>query len=165
MKSLTVLSIFIAAAACAAPANPPSLAQRAIETRSDVTLVAPVVTAPKTIDPALAVKVNALVIEARAGEADFAKALGFSNNAITSGRNAATGSDAAIAAELALSALQVARQRSAGALADIDALAINQSELASRDATVGGIPELQATQAQIEAIVAKQTARLEALTR
>ena len=165
MKSLTVLPIFIAAAACAAPANPPSLAQRAIETRSDAVLATLPTLAPRAIDPALAVKVNALVIEARAGEADFAKALAFSNNAITSGRNAATGSDAAIAAELALSALQVARQRSAGALADIDTLAINQSELASRDATVGGIPELQATQAQIEAIVAKQTARLEALTR
>ena len=63
------------------------------------------------------------------------------------------------------SALQVARQRSAAALADLDALAIAYGEQTSRDATIGGLAEIQSALKEAEAIVNRQTARLETLNR
>jgi hypothetical protein len=155
----------LAVSACTAPANPPSLLPRAIETRSDraPSESSPIMSSP--ISPALASKLAALVTEARLGDADFASADRSSATALAAGRNAPTGSESWIAAEIAISALQVARQRSAGALADVDTLAVNQGELASRDATTSGLLEIQSAQAEIEAIVARQTARLNSLGR
>ncbi len=165
MKSLTITSVCILAAACTAPANPPSLLPRAIEKRAEAVTPPSPVEAPKRVDPALSAKINALLIEARAGEADFANTQVSGGMALASGRTASAGSEAWIAAEIVLSALQVARQRSASALSEIDTLAINQGEFASRDSTVGGLIEIQAAQAEIEAIVARQTGSLDALSR
>jgi hypothetical protein len=165
MKSLAFTSICILASGCTAPANPPSLLPRAIETRSDAEAAPSAITVPNEISPALSAELNALLIDARAGDADFAKAQSAGNAALVSGKSASAGSEAWIAAQLVLSALQVARQRSANALAKIDTIAINQSELASRNATVGGLSEILAVQAEIELIVARQTARLDELTR
>ena len=142
MKPYTFTPVCILAAACSAPANPPSLLPRAIEKRSETPVVAPPLAAPKAIDQTLAAKLNILLKEARAGEADFTETQASGNSALASGRNAPSGSEAWIAAEIVLSALQVARQRSASALSEIDTLAINQGEFASRDSTVGGLIEI-----------------------
>jgi hypothetical protein len=165
MKTHVFPMICFVAAACSTPANPPSLLPRAIETRPEAAAQPPSIVLSKGITPALAAKVNALLVEAKAGDADFVTTEVTGNSAVAAGRGALQGSEAWIAAELVRSALQVARQRSAGALAEIDTLAINQGELASRDATVGGLAEIIAAQTEIEAIVARQTARLEALNR
>lgn len=152
-------------ASCVALANPPSLLPRAVESRSSAEskptspVVAPV------IDPALTKALAVLVAEARAGSADFASAERSGASALAAGAGAPFSSEPWIAAELVRSALQVARQRSAAALTDIDALAIAQNDRASRDATVGGLREIQAAQTRVEAIVAGQTARLDALSR
>ncbi len=165
MKTLAFPIICFVATACSTPANPPSLLPRAIETRPEAAAQPSSVVLSKRITPALAAKINALLIEAKAGDAEFVATEVTGNSAVAAGRRALQGSEAWIAAELVRSALQVARQRSAGALAEIDTLAINQGELTSRDSTVGGLAEIIATQAAIEAIVARQTARLEALNR
>jgi hypothetical protein len=165
MKRLTITSVCILAAACTAPANPPSLLPRAIEKRAEAVILPPRVEVPKSVDPALPAKINALLVDARAGEADFGKTLASGRMALASGRTASAGSEAWITAEIVLSALQVARQRSASALSEIDTLAINQGELASRDSTVGGLLEIQTAQTEIETIVARQTSILDALNR
>ncbi len=152
-------------AACAAPANPPSLLPRAIE--SQTLDIPPAARTPVTpaFDAALQEKLSGLVAEARAGEADFANSERSGTTALTIGRGAPSGSEPWIGAQLVRSALQVARQRSAAALTELDALAIEQANRASRDASVGGLPQIQSALTQVEAIVAAQTNRLEALSR
>ena len=164
-RSLASLLMCVMLMNCAAPANPPSLLPRAIESRSSAESqpTSPVVL--PVIDPVLSKELAAFVAEARAGSADFASAERSGATALAVGKGAPFGSESWIAAELVRSALQVARQRSAAALTDIDALAVTQNDRASRDATVGGLPEIQAAQTQVEAIVAGQTARLDALNR
>ncbi len=163
---LSALPLFsVVTAGCATSANPPSLMPRAIEIRAQAVADPAPVSTPREITPTQAATIKALLIEARAGDAEFAKAQSSGSNALVSARNAASGSEAWIAGELVISALQVARQRSAGALSEIDTLAINTGDLAIRDATVGGLFEISAAQTEIAAIVARQTARLESLSR
>ncbi len=80
-------------------------------------------------------------------------------------RTAVEGSEAWIATEMARSALEVARQRSASALADVDALLVENTEAASGDNKVAGLAEILAVQSEIAAIVDRQTRRLNTLTR
>ncbi len=164
MKRFVIPVICVVVVGCAAPANPPSLLPRAIEKQTETVAARPSMAAPAGIAPALALKINALLIEAKAGNADFVKTEAAGSRTLVVGRNAPQGSEVWIAAELVRSALQVARQRSAGALAEIDTLAINQGEVAARTLTTGGLPEILSAQADIEAIVARQTARLEAFS-
>lgn len=114
---------------------------------------------------ALAKQIGALVVAARAGADEFAAADRTGTRAIANGRGTAQGSEAWVAAQLVRSALEVARLRSAEALADIDRLMIAQSELAARDGTIGGLDELLAAQSEIEPIVARQTERIATLDR
>jgi hypothetical protein len=147
------------------PANPPSLVPRAVETPSsgaDLALPPP---AQRPIEPALVEKIAALVARAQAGDRAFTSADRSGANAIAAGNKAPAGSESWIAAELVRSALQVARQQSASALSEIDTLAIDHRERAMRDNTLTGFAEIEAGQAQIEAIVAQQTARLDAINR
>ena len=148
-----------------APANPPSLLPRPIETRptAESKPIAPV-TLP-VIDARLVGQLANLVAEARAGNADFTNAERSGSTALAAGKSASEGSEPWIAAQIVRSALQVARQRSAAALADLDALAIAYGEQTSRDATIGGLAEIQSALKEAEAIVNRQTARLETLNR
>jgi hypothetical protein len=155
----------IAVLGCAAPANPPSLLPRAIETRPETSPTVSQPSAAQPISASLATKLTSLVAEANAGDVAFAKAIQMGSAAIIAGRSSAPGSEPWVAAELVRSALQVARQRSAAALAEIDSLAVTQSELAVRDPSVGGLNEILAAQTEVDAIVARQTARLDALNR
>lgn len=119
----------------------------------------------RPVSAPMALQIARLVAEAKAGEADFAKVNQSGGATVMAGRSAALGSEAWVAAELVRSALQVARQRSAAALAEIDSLAVMQGELAPRDPRAGGLAEIQAAQTEIEAIVTRQTARLDRLSR
>ena len=165
MKLLATLPLIMALAACMAPAKTPSLMPRAIERRGEA--VDPVVPVPvaKSLDASLTAKIAALLAEATNGDAEFTKADGSGAGAIRAGRGAAAGSEAWILAEQARSALQAARQRSAAALGEIDSLLIAQAEAASIDPTVGGLSELRAAQAVAEAMVSRQNARLDDLSR
>jgi hypothetical protein len=165
MKQVLTLVLSLAAAGCVAPANPPSLMPRAIESRRDVSPTPPPAVAARPASASLMAKLAALLADAQAGERDFAKASATGGAALKAGRAAAPGSEAWIAAQQVQSALQVARQRSAAALAEVDTLAVTQGELESRDPAAGGFVQIQAAQAEIEAIVARQTAMLERLTR
>lgn len=165
MKLLLTPILSLAVIGCIAPANPPSLLPRAIETRPEATLTPPSSVVSTPISAAMAAQIAALVATAKAGDAEFAEADQSGSEVVRAGRAASPGSEAWVAAELVRSALQVARQRSATALAEIDSLAVTQGELTTRDANAGGVADILAAQAEVEAIVARQTARLEALSR
>lgn len=151
--------------ACQTPADPPSLLPRAIERQptSAAPAAAPAVLRPA--DAALVAQLARLVADANAGDADFTAIARTDGAALAAGKRATQGSEAWISAETARSALIAARQKSADALADIDSLAIMRAEQASRDPTTTGLSEILSSQAQISAIVDRQTARLAALSR
>ena len=165
MKLSAISVLCLVMSGCVGPANPPSLMPRAIEAQANAPPPAPPVAVQKQIDASMAAKLAASIAEANAGDTDFLKADQGGMNTILAGNRAPEGSEAWVAAEVARSALQVARQRSAGALAEIDALAIAHAEAALRDPTIGGSAEIAAAQTGIETIVTRQTARLEALNR
>ncbi len=154
----------LALGACTTVANPPSLAPRANETRASETLLttpSPMpVQATRKIDAAFAAKLSTLMSEVHAGDDDFNKTATSGAPALRAGQAASPGSEAWVAAELVRSALEIARQRSATALAQIDTLAIAQAEILKPADDPASLIELQTAQAEAEAIVARQTAKL-----
>ena len=165
MKFIPIVTAGLTLSACTTLANPPSLLPRAIETRSDAVTTPPSAPLAKPLEPTLAAGLAALVREAMAGDRDFIAAAQTADSTIAAGRNTAQGSERWIAAELARSARVAAHQRSAAPLAEIDALTVARADLMANDASVGGLAEYQAAQQQVEAIVARQSAKLEALSR
>lgn len=163
MTTRTLVLLFGCVAGCMAPAKTPSLMPRAIERQSAAVEPVSVTPEARPIDTSLAARIAALISEVQSGAAEFTKAEG-SAMAIAAGRGAAAGSEAWIAAEQARSALQAARQRSAAALGELDALVIAQVEAAADDSKTGGVEALRAAQMAAEAIVARQTARLDELS-
>lgn len=161
-----VLFCLLLPAACQTPADPPSLLPRAIEKQSTATAApSPLPASPKPADAALIAQLQRMLTDAKAGDVDFT-ALERKNGAtLTAGQRAAQGSEAWISAEMVRSALEVARQKSANALSDVDSLAVARAEQASRDAATAGLNEILSTQAEISAIVEHQTKRLTALNR
>ncbi len=164
MKYHLLCSLTLALNACGNATNPPSLMPRAIEKRSDAVVVKPI-PATRPIAADLTTQLATLVEEARRGDEDFAKADATGARAIAGGRGAAQGSEAWLSGQQYLSALQVARQRTAAAQSALDSLAVAQVAATADDPGLGGLAEIQHAQQGVDAIVARQTARIEALTR
>ena len=164
MNLRLALAFVLCLPGCTGPTAAPSLLPRAIETRPD-TVAAPVAAPRAPLDPNLAAQLAALVSDAQAGDAEFDRAYAAGRTALASGQRATAGSEAWIAAQQVISALQAARQRSAAALSRIDSLTVARSELVARDATVGGLDDYRDAQAQAAAIVTRQTSRLDAFNR
>jgi hypothetical protein len=165
MKHVTTALLVFSLSGCMSAAQTPSLQPRAIESRGEAVEAPPQQPAVQPVDATLTAKIAALVAEAARGDAEFARTDTSTNAAIRAGRNARTGSEAWIAGEQARSALEAARQRTASALGEIDALVIAQVEAAASDPAKGGSVELQTAQSTIAAMVARQSARIEELTR
>ena len=151
-------------AACSTAADPPSLLPRAIESQSREAITAPADT-PVAADAVLVARLKTHLDDARAGDAMFAAAEKSNARILNMRRTAVEGSEAWIATEMARSALEVARQRSASALADVDALLVENTEAASGDDNISGQAEILAVQSEIAAIVDRQTRRLNTLIR
>jgi hypothetical protein len=163
-KRLFPMLVF-ALSACGPGANAPSLLPRAIEKQANA---APSLANPATsarITPALRSQIDTLLTRVKAGDAVFTKTDGASGRQISAGKGAAEGSEAWVVGQQAQSALEAARQDSAGALAEIETLLLAQTQAAASDPATGGIAELTAAEAEASAIVARQTARLQELTR
>lgn len=161
------VSILIAAslAGCVAPANAPSLDRRPIELRGDP-VDAPTVLAPTLpIDSSLQAQIAALLTDVRLGDTAFQTIDRELGPAVRAGRSAPVGSERWISGEQARSALEAARQRSAAALAELDALVLVQAEDAAANPAHGGLAQAQAAAQTAEAIVARQTERIAELSR
>ncbi len=166
MKSTSItLSAAILLSACKTPADPPSLLPRAIERRQMTTAPAPPPTTSPPADAALTAQLARLISDAKAGDADFTTVEQKNAKTLSAGQRVPAGSEAWIAAEMAKSALISASQKSADALADIDALAVTRAEQASRDGAVGGLREILSMQAEINTIVERQAKRLAEFSR
>jgi hypothetical protein len=152
-------------AACQTPADPPSLLPRPVERQqtSETPITSPAKVQPA--DAALVTQLARLLADARAGDADFATVERSDAAALAAGQRAPQGSEAWISGEIARSALEAARQKSADALADIDSLTVAKTEQASRDGATGGLNEILSVQTEISAIVERQSRRLRNLMR
>ena len=156
----TVLLSFAALSACSAPGGPyPSLQPRAAEAIDPrVPVVRPVNDRPVTAS--LAEGLGSLVSQAQAGNSAF------DNAAAEAERLAAAAgapqSDGWIVAQEALTAAIAARQPTAQALGDIDALAASalqdQGGIAPSD-----LAAIQRAQSAVDALDARQSARLDAV--
>jgi hypothetical protein len=99
----------------------PSLAKRPIESRSDEIVAAtPVPAAMTAVDGATLARVRDAVREANDGDRAFGQALGAAEKAVGAARGAGVGSEAWVAAQMAVSALERARAPMKKALADLD---------------------------------------------
>jgi hypothetical protein len=146
------------AAGCAAPGPYPSLAPRPAEKAyaEDAEERKPT---PQPDDPALAVEIDRLLAEARAGAALFDSALPAAQAA--AGAAGAAGSDAWIEAQQALSRLEAARARTTAALADLDRLGVERTSAGTLGE--GDAQRLRSATDEIQALTDAQADRLRRL--
>lgn len=120
----------LALAGCASRGQFPSLAMRPAELNSTIEAPErPPIAVPA--DAALGRDVSILVAEAEAGGRDFDAAYGPAESAVA--RAGASGSDAWVDAEVALSRLEAARGRAAGALGELHQIAARRADQATSD--------------------------------
>jgi hypothetical protein len=157
--------LLYALSGCGPAIHAPSLLPRAIEKQSTTTrpVAAPVDVAP--ITPALQSQITRLMTQVKADDSVFTKADRNSGRLIVAGRRAAEGSEAWVVAQQAQSELEAAQQGSAAALGELETLLLAQTQAAASDATLGGVTELTAAHDEASAIVERQIARLQELTR
>ena len=165
MRRLASAALCLAAAGCAAPGPYPSLGVRDVERRYAAEQAA-IPEPPPPLPPpdaGLAERVRALIDQARRGQAAFAAELDDARTAVAAA-GAAQG-EAWILAQQAVSRAEAARTPTTRALADLDAIAIDQAEDAELTGSdlallVAGIDEVEAlARAQYE-ILAGLRARL-----
>jgi hypothetical protein len=163
MRSLLLaLSASVLLAGCNNVGGPyPSLQPRSAEGIDPRLPVAPL-SAPAPVTPALLAQVEALVGQARAGDAAFAPAMARAEQ-VASGAGASQ-TESWIVAQQALSAAMAARAPTTRAMGDVD-------ELAARQLTGSGtiapadLVAVQRAAAEITAIANGQQQRIEAVAR
>ena len=160
-------------AGCAAQGPFPSLAPRAVEQELSGAPLPPCieggqaaepapatepVPAPTVADPALVARIDQLLAAARQGDSAFIEAIAAADRAIAKAGDA--GSETWIAAQIAVSEAEMARTPTATALAELTALALE--ETAERDNPLDQQAVDQATE-EVRSLADRQTGRLEAL--
>lgn len=143
---------------CAATGPFPSLAPRAIErelAEADAAEARPVLIPD---NPDLALRVNALLVEAKNSQAEFERA---ADEATDRARTAGpAGSDSWIEAQQVVSRLESARATILRALADLDALGLAR---ASEPTSTADLARIQAAMAEAQALADAQQERIERL--
>lgn len=155
-RPILLLSGAAMLSACAAGGAFPSLAPRAVEQDDAVaeTPDVPAQGATEAVDPQLAARLAGLLADARRGQAAFEALLPSATSAVAGAGSA--GSEAWIAAQLAVSRLEAGRAPSVVALADLDALAIAHAGTAA-------LPAVMAARGEAQALAVAQQQRIEAL--
>lgn len=169
MKRFTpwILTLVLLTGCAGGTAEFPSLAKRAVESRSDAPLSGPALPAPNTpIDGASLDKANAAVRSAREAESAFGAALAPARQAVSKAAGASFGTEAWIEAQMAVSALERARLPVKTALSDVDDLqgalissnpAADTSALAAASRVIGDIDAEQAR--TVESLMAQLSSR------
>ncbi|EQB31415.1 hypothetical protein M529_14800 [Sphingobium ummariense RL-3] len=139
----------------------PSLAKRPIE--SAPMAEAPPPPSPVASDPALRTEIDRLSAQAQAGAATFDKAYEVADKAVRAADGSAVSSDAWVAAQTSISALESARNDSVSALASLDTLYVERSNAIADGKASGGIDDIDAVRASVLALVDGQNDRLDAL--
>ena len=139
----------------------PSLAKRAIED-APIAEAAPQ-PSPVAPEPELIQSVDRLTAQAQAGDTAFDKAWPAADKATRAASGSGVSSEAWVAAQTTLSALESARNDSVSALASLDVLYVERSNAAAEGKVSGGIDTIDAARTSVLAIVDSQNDRLDAL--
>ena len=146
----------------------PSLAKRPYETTAEELKNPPVVAQPLPITalPAdLAAQVNRLVQQSTDAHNRFLADLSSARSSVNAARGAAISSEAWVAAQVLISALESTRAPSVDALADIDALYIASLNSEATDSRPGGAALIAQQRSKIEAQVNQQESAFDSLNR
>ncbi len=158
---LAVLAM-LSLSACGGVGSYPSLAPRPIERAETATT--PEAT-PAALDPAVGAEVTALLAQAERGEAAMTAAVRTACPAIARGAGASQGSEAWIAAQQAISAIEASRRDTAIARESIEALVLDQARAAEDRARPVDLSALLAASDTIAARDTAQESRLQAIRR
>ena len=139
----------------------PSLAKRAVENAPVAEPVA--APAPVEADPALQAQVDRLSAQAQAGSAAFDKAWPAADRAARAAAGAAVSSERWVTAQLAISALEAARNDSVSALASLDTLYVERSNAVAEGKARGGAEQIDVARRVALAIVDSQNDRVDAI--
>ena len=139
----------------------PSLAKRAVENAPVAEPVA--APAPVEADPALQAQVDRLSAQAQSGSAAFDRAWPAADRAARSAAGAAVSSEAWVAAQLAISALEAARNDSVSALASLDTLYVERSNAVAEGKVRGGVEQIDVARKAALGIVDSQNDRIDAV--
>ena len=139
----------------------PSLAKRAVENAPVAEPVA--APAPVEADPALQAQVDRLSAQAQAGSAAFDKAWPAADRAARAAAGAAVSSELWVAAQLAISALEAARNDSVSALASLDTLYVERSNAVAEGKARGGAEQIDVARRAALGIVDSQNDRVDAI--
>lgn len=155
-------SLALLLSGCAGPmSNYPSLARRPIENAPIAEPAAP--PPPAAPDPALDAQVATLTKQLDSGAAAFDAAYAKADRAVGAAGNAAVSSDAWVAAQLSISALEAARNDSVSALASLDTLYVDRENAVADGRARGGMEAIDAARTRALATVDSQNDRLDAL--
>jgi hypothetical protein len=155
-------SLALMLSGCAgAQAGYPSLAKRSVE---DAPIAQPAAPAPPAApDPALDKDVARLSAQAQGGKDAFDKAWPAADRLARAASSAAVSSEAWVAAQLAISNLESARNDSVSALASLDVLYVERANAVADGKAQGGTDAIDSARAAALAIVDGQNDRVDAL--
>ena len=139
----------------------PSLAKRAVENAPVAEPVA--APAPVEADPALQSQVDRLSAQAQSGSAAFDRAWPAADRAARSAAGAAVSSEPWVAAQLAISVLEAARNDSVSALASLDTLYVERSNAVAEGKVRGGVEQIDVARKAALGIVDSQNDRIDAV--
>jgi hypothetical protein len=140
----------------------PSLARRPIESQQQAA-AAPVEVSPTVPDAELDSALARLVAAARAGDDAFASDYGEAERLTRQAAGSAVSSEAWVAAQVALSTLESARNDSVSALASLDTLYVERANAIADGKAQGGLDQIDRARADALAVVDSQNDRLDAL--
>ena len=159
-RLLAALALMLSGCA-SAPQNYPSLAKRPIES-APVADVAPP-PAPQPADAALSAQIARYAEQADKGASAFDAAYAKADRLVGAARTAGVSSDAWVSSQVAISALESARNDSVSALASLDTLYVQRSNDVADGQAAGGVQDIDAARSAALALVDQQNDRIDAL--
>jgi len=159
-RLLTALALFLSGCTGASQ-NYPSLAKRPIESAPVAKLSPP--PAPVPADAALSAEIAKYVGQADKGAAAFDNAYARADRAVGAAKGASVSSDAWVAAQVAISALESARNDSVSALASLDTLYVQRSNAVADGKAGGGLEDIDAARSAALGLVDQQNDRIDAM--
>ncbi len=159
-RLLAALALMLSGCA-SAPQNYPSLAKRPIESAPVADLAPP--PAPQPADAALSAQIARYAEQADKGASAFDAAYATADRLVGAARTAGVSSDAWVSAQVAISALESARNDSVSALASLDTLYVQRSNDVADGQAAGGVQDIDAARSAALALVDQQNDRIDAL--
>lgn len=157
-----IASLALILSGCAgAPSSYPSLAKRPIESAPMQEAVAP--PAPQAADAALLAQIKGYTDQAGSGARAFDTAFAKADKAADAAKGSAISSDAWVSAQVAISALEAARNDSISALASLDTLYVQRTNDVADGKARGGVEEIDVARKATLAMVDDQNDRIDAM--